>query len=111
MSQPVLLDGDRSAAGVEVVEACLGSILNEKIAEAAKIDARYADLLTQIQRLIGRGGKRLRPQLVLKAYQAYGGTNQQAIVRAAASQELFHAFALMHDDIIDRDQTRWGGPN
>jgi geranylgeranyl pyrophosphate synthase len=111
MPQPVLLDGDRSAADVEAIETCLESILKEKIAEAKKIDAAYADLLTQIKQLIGRGGKRLRPQLVLKAYQAYSGTNRQAIVRVAASQELFHAFALIHDDVIDRDQTRWGGPN
>lgn len=75
------------------------------------MDGRYQELLRQIEILVGRGGKRMRPQLVIKAYEAYGGTDRPAIVKAAASQELFHAFILMHDDIIDRDLVRWGGPN
>lgn len=103
-------DTDTDAA-IHKVEAYLQDLLKQKTVKAAAIGSPYADLLRQVSRLMKRGGKRLRPRLVLKAYAAYGGTDQSAIIRIAASQELFHCFILMHDDIIDRDTTRWGGPN
>ncbi|HTB48772.1 MAG TPA: polyprenyl synthetase family protein [Verrucomicrobiae bacterium] len=104
--------GDHNlAAVIEAVETCIQHSLARQAQAASQIDASYADLLNQITRLVGRGGKRLRPQLVVKAYEAYGGNEQSAIIKVAASQELYHAFILMHDDIIDRDTIRWGGPN
>lgn len=71
----------------------------------------YTAILKELQILLGRGGKRLRPLLCILAYNGYGGTNRPAILRAAASQELLHAFLLIHDDIIDRDWRRWNGNN
>jgi len=71
----------------------------------------YTELLRQIQVLVGRGGKRLRPLLCVLAYQAYGGKNGADIYRAAAAQELIHSYLLIHDDVIDRDYHRWGGRN
>ncbi|MGK4581525.1 family 2 encapsulin nanocompartment cargo protein polyprenyl transferase [Kitasatospora sp. HPMI-4] len=50
-------------------------------------------------------GKAIRPALVLAAAQALGG-QPTAAVRAAAAVELVHNFTLLHDDVIDRDQTR-----
>ncbi|KJK58320.1 family 2 encapsulin nanocompartment cargo protein polyprenyl transferase [Saccharothrix sp. ST-888] len=50
-------------------------------------------------------GKAIRPALVLAAAQAVGGRPAEA-VRAAAAVELVHNFTLLHDDVIDRDQTR-----
>ncbi len=105
------LQSDATNALVRAVDTYLQQILQSKIEAANKIDSRYGDLLAQIKLLVSRGGKRLRPRLVVAAYTAYGGTNEAAICRVAASQELYHAFILMHDDIIDRDTVRWGGPN
>lgn len=73
--------------------------------------AAYAEILKELKTFLGRGGKRLRPLLCLLAYGGYGGTNQRAILKAAAAQELLHAFLLIHDDIIDRDCHRYGGSN
>jgi geranylgeranyl diphosphate synthase, type II len=64
-----------------------------------------------IQTLVGRGGKRLRPLLCLLAYKGYGGEDEEVIMPAAGAIELMHTFLLIHDDIIDRDQWRWGGQN
>ncbi|GAA2231801.1 MULTISPECIES: family 2 encapsulin nanocompartment cargo protein polyprenyl transferase [Kitasatospora] len=50
-------------------------------------------------------GKAIRPALVLAAVQALGRRPAEA-VRAAAAVELVHNFTLLHDDVIDRDQTR-----
>lgn len=59
-----------------------------------------------------RCGKRLRPGLVSLFAGAYGGEEKElASVPAAAAAELFHNWTLIHDDIIDKDMTRRGGPS
>lgn len=58
---------------------------------------------------VRRRGKALRPLLVLLACGAAGGDEQQA-VPAAAAVEIFHTWTLVHDDIIDHDDTRRGHP-
>lgn len=52
-------------------------------------------------------GKRLRPVLLLLACDAVGGAVEVALP-AAAAVELLHNFTLVHDDIMDRDDTRRG---
>ncbi|CAM5304236.1 polyprenyl synthetase family protein [Streptomyces griseomycini] len=57
------------------------------------------------------GGKRIRPILTVLGWQAAGGENDlTTVVRVAASLEMFHAFALIHDDIMDDSDTRRGRP-
>ena len=58
----------------------------------------------------GRGGKRIRPALVLWACELFGGDREQA-VPAAAAVEIYHNWTLVHDDIIDRDELRRGLPS
>lgn len=53
------------------------------------------------------GGKRLRPVMALLACEAAGGTARAALPVGAAV-ELVHNFSLVHDDIMDRDETRRG---
>ncbi|MBD0670731.1 family 2 encapsulin nanocompartment cargo protein polyprenyl transferase [Streptomyces sp. CBMA156] len=50
-------------------------------------------------------GKAIRPAMVLAATQALGGKPDEAVA-AAAAVELVHNFTLLHDDVIDRDETR-----
>jgi len=67
-----------------------------------------------LQRLVAayleRGGKRLRPAVLLLCCGAVGGDEKHALP-AAAALELFHTWTLMHDDIIDHDALRRGGPS
>ena len=64
------------------------------------------------------GGKRLRPLLVLAAYEAVcSGTpasevSGEAALRAACAVELIHAYSLVHDDMpcMDNDILRRGKP-
>jgi geranylgeranyl diphosphate synthase, type I len=51
------------------------------------------------------GGKAIRPALALLSAEAVGGTATDA-VPAAVAVELVHNFSLLHDDVIDRDETR-----
>ncbi len=53
------------------------------------------------------GGKRLRPLLSTIACEAVGGKAEGAIPFGAAL-ELVHNFTLVHDDVMDRDETRRG---
>ena len=55
-------------------------------------------------------GKRLRPVLVLAAYEAAGGRDDAT--RLAAAVEVVHAYSLVHDDLpcMDDDDMRRGRP-
>jgi geranylgeranyl diphosphate synthase type I len=53
------------------------------------------------------GGKRLRPFMVIKSSEMLGGNLKRALP-AAAAIELIHNFSLVHDDIMDNDETRHG---
>ena len=55
------------------------------------------------------GGKSLRPAVALLACGALGGDEARALPVAAAI-EIYHMWTLVHDDVIDRDDTRRGLP-
>ena len=63
-----------------------------------------------LRRFVLAGGKRLRPLFCYWGWRGFGGPDERPIVVAAASLELFHAFALIHDDIVDRSDRRRGAP-
>lgn len=55
------------------------------------------------------GGKGLRPRFCYWSWIATGGTqSRDAVVTAGAALELLHAFALIHDDLMDESATRRG---
>jgi len=56
-------------------------------------------------------GKRLRPAFCYWGWRGAGGEDGQAILAAAASLELLHASALVHDDLMDGSDTRRGRPS
>ena len=53
------------------------------------------------------GGKRIRPLMVMLSCGIAGGKIEDATY-AAAAVELLHDFTLVHDDIMDNDETRRG---
>lgn len=57
--------------------------------------------------LIRHGGKRLRPYMLIQTCQMLGGTIDDAMA-AAGAVEMIHNFSLVHDDIMDNDETRHG---
>ena len=60
----------------------------------------------------GRGGKRLRPRLCKAAFVAAGGGKATAgrIENLCGAVECFHKASLIHDDIQDGDEERYGRP-
>lgn len=59
--------------------------------------------------IMGLGGKRMRPVLVLLAHHLYSDNHEEAI-EAAIAVETFHNFSLIHDDIMDAAPIRRGKP-
>lgn len=68
-----------------------------------------ASLYEPIKYALNGNGKRLRPILLLLATEAFGGDIEKA-VPAAGAIEILHNFTLVHDDIMDDDETRRGRP-
>ena len=60
-----------------------------------------------LEYLIGRGGKRLRPILVLLSARLCGADIDRAVL-AAAGAEMLHTATLIHDDLIDGSLMRRG---
>jgi geranylgeranyl diphosphate synthase type I len=71
-----------------------------------------ATLLERSSAFVLQGGKRVRPRLCLASYRILSGrdTAPRPVVLAAASLELFHAFMLVHDDLIDESTSRRDRP-
>ena len=59
--------------------------------------------------MLGLGGKRLRPVLMLLAYNLFK-EDVQAIFSQATAIETYHNFTLLHDDLMDKADMRRGKP-
>ena len=56
------------------------------------------------------GGKRIRPILLMLAYNVYAEDIERTLMPAKAV-EIFHNFTLLHDDIMDNAAVRRGRPS
>ncbi|HMM44878.1 MAG TPA: polyprenyl synthetase family protein [Candidatus Macondimonas sp.] len=61
------------------------------------------------QHIVGGGGKRLRPAVLLLAARACGYAGDEHL-RLAAAVEAVHTATLLHDDVVDRSRLRRGRP-
>jgi len=66
-------------------------------------------LYEPIEYVLGMGGKRLRPTLLLMAYSLYADELEKAMPCAVAI-ETYHNHTLLHDDLMDRADMRRGMP-
>ncbi|MFG1812824.1 polyprenyl synthetase family protein [Kribbella sp. NPDC049174] len=83
-----------------------------------RLEAIGPELTEQVQaaRDATSGGKRLRPAFCYWGFRAAGGQvtpgapSAQPILTAAASLEMLHVSALVHDDVMDSSDVRRGAP-
>lgn len=61
--------------------------------------------------ILEAGGKRVRPRLLLLAYNAAGGSDIAYAAPVAAAVELVHTASVVHDDINDHGVVRRGRPS
>src|SRR5437870_5233014 len=80
-------------------EPRLREILREKRAQLGALPVPFP--FGVLEEYVLRGGKRLRGALASLA---------GATLDASVGLELLHAYLLIHDDFMDRDEVRRGGP-
>ena len=109
---------------VDLVQADIDRFLREREPLLAAIAPDLAPFIDFSRDLL-RGGKRFRALFCYWGWQAASGhapgfdpmsdnapsSELPAIVRAASALEVFHAAALVHDDIMDNSDTRRGLPS
>jgi geranylgeranyl diphosphate synthase type I len=92
------------------VQQAIDRHISAATADLAEIGDETAPLVEAVSRLL-TGGKGLRAGFLYWGYRAAGGDDSDAIVRLAASMEFFQGAALLHDDVMDRSDTRRGMPS
>lgn len=96
---------------VSKIEDTISSFLNDEIDNWRKIDASIVPPLEALKVFFEGGGKRLRPSFCYLSYCAHSnGSISQEILNLGSALELLHNFAIIHDDIMDRADTRRGMP-
>lgn len=66
-------------------------------------------LYEPIEYVLSLGGKRIRPMLMLMAYELWKDDSEKILPQAIAL-ETFHNFTLLHDDVMDNADVRRGKP-
>ncbi|MDO4171946.1 MAG: polyprenyl synthetase family protein [Prevotellaceae bacterium] len=73
------------------------------------LDKEPRGLYEPIEYILSLGGKRIRPVLMLMAYELWR-KDSDAILPQAVALETFHNFTLLHDDVMDHADVRRGNP-
>ena len=82
----------------------------ENSARLQNISREPATLYDPLDYMMSIGGKRIRPKLCLLSYNLLSDDFQRPVIFPAMALEVFHEFTLIHDDIMDRSDTRRGCP-
>lgn len=98
-------------ASKQLIDEFLTPLFAQLSEDARRISPHYETLWQDITKLYSAGGKRFRSYVTLLTYEAFCSAPFTNIIPAAAAQELLHIAMLIHDDIIDRDDMRYGVKN
>jgi len=91
------------------VEQRLRTLLEVETERWRALDEEIVAPLESLRALLLAGGKRLRPAFCHWGFVGAGGDPDDPVVAdAGAAFELLHAFALIHDDVMDGSSTRRG---
>lgn len=94
------------------LDAALGRYLDGVTRSVAHLPEDVQATVDAVKDLTLRGGKRLRAVLLAAGYEACGGPGgPDAVVMAGVSLELLQVYLLIHDDWMDADDVRRGGPS
>ncbi|MGO9839297.1 MAG: polyprenyl synthetase family protein [Polyangiaceae bacterium] len=90
----------------------LATWLEGRLVEAGRRGPDVEAVADAVRQLALRGGKRMRPVLLVAAYDGCEGEGGvDAVLPACVSLELLQAYLLVHDDWMDGDEMRRGGPS
>lgn len=94
---------------VELVHVRIDEFLRTRVPIVAAISPDLTPLVDFSRQFLS-GGKRFRALFCYSGWQSAGAVaaDLSPVISAAAALEIFHAAALVHDDIIDNSDTRRG---
>lgn len=92
------------------VDKALSQFLEYQRSRLTAIDDALAPVADALEEFVLGGGKRLRPAFAYWGYRGAGGLDSEEVVATVAALELVQASALVHDDVMDRSDTRRGRP-
>jgi geranylgeranyl diphosphate synthase, type II len=107
--RPVGRSIDDALPRPQTFDDALRLILEDGARVAAPLGLGYQRLWSQL--VDATGGKRFRPALFIATYRAWGGADERAAAMIGAAIELLHTAFVIHDDVIDGDDTRRGRLN
>lgn len=94
------------------VDARLAGYLDARVAETARHGADVEVMAHAVRDLTLRGGKRVRPALLLVGFlSADDSLSPEPALDAGVALELLQTYLLVHDDWMDGDELRRGGPS
>ncbi len=101
--------GSREAV-IARVESELAAFLDDRVRSLAAAGPDLVPLVDAARAFVLDGGKRLRPTFTYWGWRAVrpASDDDRGLITAAASLELLHACALVHDDVMDASDTRRG---
>ncbi|OIP97130.1 hypothetical protein AUK40_03890 [Candidatus Wirthbacteria bacterium CG2_30_54_11] len=91
------------------VQSRLRLFFDQKLKDAGS-DPIIAEMFSHIRDLTLRGGKRLRPALLLGSYLCFSSDDTDSVIAAGTACELMQSSLIIHDDIMDQSEVRRGGP-
>ena len=94
----------------EQVQAELVSYLTLQREYLSGIGSELIPVCDALESFLLDAGKRLRPLFAYAGFLATGAKPTQQDIRAMTSLELLQACALIHDDLMDKSDTRRGKP-
>lgn len=93
------------------VDFHLAEFFEHKKREIDDMSPPTLELVDAIEALTMRGGKRLRPAVAAAGYRCVRpGHGMDRMLELSASLELLQSYLLIHDDWMDGDEVRRGGP-
>jgi len=91
----------------KVLEPVAGDMRDVDAVIRTRLDSDVALINTVAEYIIGAGGKRLRPAVLLLVARALGYTGSSHVLLAAVI-EFIHTATLLHDDVVDESDLRRG---
>ena len=92
---------------IEVLQEKVNAEILSRV--SALTEKNPKELYAPVKYSLGMGGKRLRPVMLLLAYNLFSEEIDNAL-SAAVAIEVFHNFTLLHDDIMDDAKVRRNRP-
>ena len=94
----------------EKVDRELRTFFEAEIEKTGAVHPLVHSMMETLAEYTLRGGKRIRAAMVYYGHKCFSDDNLEEVVKASMVIELMQSYLLIHDDWMDKDDMRRGGP-